>query len=84
MKKIFLFALMAICLASCDDVNKCPSSPYKTHEWSMDTYSEGHYIQRCNYCNRHRRIWYNSDVYDYENMKTGDLNIKVSRNKVDK
>lgn len=82
MKKLLTLAFLASCLASCNNVNKCPVGPYKTHEWVMESYTEGHCIERCTYCDRHRRNWYNSDTYDYENMKTGDLNVKVPKNKV--
>lgn len=80
MKKLFLFAVIMTFVACGEDVNKCPVGAYGTHAWSMDSYGSSYYIEKCNYCSRHRRVYHDSTKpYDYEDMKDGSLSIQVPR-----
>lgn len=87
MKNLIIIATLAIItMTSCrEGVNTCPTSPYETHEWQLSSYGSDYVIEECSYCGRHRRSYNDSKTpYDYEDMETGDLSIKVPRSAVKK
>ncbi len=86
MKKAIIMSFFACVLFSCDSdsVNECPVAPYKTHKWNIDIVGTDYIIEKCEFCNRHRRNVYDSDYYIYEDMKTSSLNIEIPKKAVDK
>lgn len=87
MKKIFIISSVIIMITtSCrEGINTCPSGPYDVHEWQISSYGSDYVIEECSYCGRHRRSYNDSKTpYDYEDMETGDLSIKVPRSAVKK
>lgn len=81
---ISIIICLSILLASCTNINDCPSGPYKVHNWELYSLSSNYCIEKCTYCQRHRRVLYDEDYYEYEDVKTGSLSIRIPKSEVDK
>lgn len=85
-KTVFMVAVVLGASTACKgDFEECPAGPYNTHNWVTEIYGSDHYVEKCRYCDRHRRVYHDDKMpYVYEDMSTGNLSIEVPRSAIKK